>query len=72
MAATRAEVLVSLLQQLNHFDEKVGFLLRSNRHHIVMSAKRVADSQAQMERTEMRAQRRLRIDRALSTRFSRH
>jgi len=63
---------VSLLQQLNHFDEKVGFLLRSNRHHIVMSAKRVADSQAQMERTEMRAQRRLRIDRALSTRFSRH
>ena len=72
MAATRAEVLVSLLQQLNHFDEHVGYLLRSNRRHIVLTAKRVADSQAQMERADMRARRRRWIDRAISTRLSRH
>jgi hypothetical protein len=71
LASTRTEILVSLLQQFHLFDERVGHLLNSNRRHVALSAKRVADSQAQMERTEARERRRVWIDRAALTRGAR-
>ena len=48
MAATRAEILESLLEQLDRFDEEAASLLRSNRQHIAVTARHVADSFAQM------------------------
>ena len=55
MAATRAQILESLLHQLNDFDDYVGNLLRAHRQHIAVSAEHVADSHAQMERIEKHA-----------------
>jgi hypothetical protein len=42
--ATRAEILVSLLMELNRFDEQLGALVRANRQHIAATGGLIADS----------------------------
>ena len=48
MAATRAEILESFVEQLNRFDQEAASVLRSNRWHIAVTADHVAGSFAQM------------------------
>ena len=42
--ATQAEILVSLLMELNRFDERLGRLVRANRQHIAATGGLIADS----------------------------
>jgi hypothetical protein len=42
--ATQAEILISLLSELNRFDEHVGVLVRANRGRIALTGGRIADS----------------------------
>jgi hypothetical protein len=42
--ATRAEILASLLVELNRFDEQLGFLVRANRQHIAATGALITDS----------------------------
>lgn len=60
MAATRAEILESLLEYLDRFDDEVASLLRSNRQHIAVTAQHVTDSFAQMGDLQERGSRWLR------------
>ena len=60
MTATRGEILLSLLDQLNRFDDEIAHLLRSNRKQIAAAAEQVANSYAQFENSEERRRRLLR------------
>jgi hypothetical protein len=42
--ATRAEILVSLLFEMNRFDDRLGALVRANRRHIATTGGRIAES----------------------------
>jgi hypothetical protein len=64
MTATRVEMLAVLVQQLNHYDEKVGYLLRSNRKHIVVTEARIAASYAHIEKSDKRGARLARMHRS--------
>ena len=57
--ATHAEILISLLSELNRFDAQLGHLLRTNRAHVVSTNERIADSFEQIANCDERARRRL-------------
>ena len=46
--ATHADTLISLLDELKRFDERLGQLLQANRRHIAATEAHIADSLEQI------------------------